>query len=240
MRLKFREPRGGPPPCDPTQFADPVAMRTSWLPLRKGRDMGRRFKEVSSFRAAFTLPRGQIVATYVGFGLVIALLLVLGLFQIAIGKDVDVVLGAVALCSVPFLGFLVWYYLAYPPIIFDKRLGRYWTGRGTHPPGGGRRKSRKSGDTEDIHAIQILARLYRSDAAPQLLYEPNLVFSDGQRVSLCASAWPSRVRADGNELSAFLDRPVWDGATHVEVPEMDGGRIAELLLDHPDDASPGG
>jgi hypothetical protein len=227
------------PPPDPRQFEDPIAMLTSWLPLRKKRDMGRRIEEVGSLQMAFTLPRGQIGTTYFGcMGGCAALGIVGGILHVgSLGEDLGFWLAAFGIFMLLPVGFLIWYHRATPPITFDKRRGSYWTGRSTRPPGRRRSTSDTSGDTKDIHAIQILARLYRGEDRPMLLYELNLVFSDGKRVSLIDSVWPSAIRDDATRLSAFLERPVWDGATHVEGPEMDGGRIAELFVDHHDDPS---
>lgn len=192
-------------PAGPAWAEDPVAGRTQWEPLVGG---GTNFRtrnlvRVSPDRVEFPAARGMKFFA-AAFGLVGLGVTVLGA---ASQEWVTLLLG------LPFLGVgLVLLRTGTAPVVFDKRQGAFWKGR--QAPNEVIRRSDLEYYTplEAIHALQVLSEYVRGDKRSYWSYELNLVLSDGARLNVVDHGDYETLRANAEELSRFLDRPVWDAA----------------------------
>jgi hypothetical protein len=181
---------------DPASFGDPVALRTSWLPLKPG---GSNFH---SHRLVETTPGSLAVKPTVK----------LVLFAVAFlvpGVSLTLVLGAqlspVALFGLPFAAVGV---------------GLLWPRKKTFD---GASRQCTLGATElpfsSIHAVQVLEEwVTSSEDADYPSYELNLVLADGARLNVFDHGHLGHVREDARAISLCVGCRLWDGTVAPRLP----------------------
>lgn len=199
---------------DPSRFDDPIAMQTDWTPARSGGASFRTHKlvAVDSFRMNFRASAGAIafclLFLLLGLGVMVgfsAANLSSGGLSFSMETILPVLFGLVFATA----GGSMLYYGA-RPIVFDKRSGAFWKGRQAPFEVVNRRALKDFVELEEIHALQLISELCRSDKSSYYSYELNLVLSDGRRINVVDHGNQEKLREDARILSAFLDAPVWD------------------------------
>jgi hypothetical protein len=99
-------------------------------------------------------------------------------------------------------------YLQSEPITFDKTAGVFKRGR------------KQTIKLDEIYALQLLSRVVDVKVPPKKgqkgqtnkvkLYELNVVLNDGSRLNVIAHAGFKEIVEDGNTISNFINKPVWD------------------------------
>ncbi|WP_269530798.1 hypothetical protein [Chitinimonas sp. BJYL2] len=99
---------------------------------------------------------------------------------------------------------------------FDKQRGMYFMGKA--PQAGGSRVAGKQGLLMDIHALQCLSeRITGNKGGSYRSYELNLVFHDGTRLNVMDHGAKMVVELAAEELSQFLNVPVWHARDRASV-----------------------
>lgn len=186
---------------DPAQFNDPIAMQTQWTPANSGstasfctHKLVMQGTQRCIFRSSWESTRAWLIMLVLGIFLI--------LFSIYKGGP-DSVTGLVLGLPLAVMGGLFLYYK--PKMIFDKSNGRYWKEKkqlkDIHAL-----KIVSSTPLQDIHALQMLS--YDSD--DYYSYELNLVLKNAERINVLSHGDDEQLKKDVNQLSMFLDKPVWD------------------------------
>ncbi len=190
---------------DPALLGDPVALETSFHPLRRSvtSDRTHALYEERDGRLRFrpTLPAIALRVLSIGIGSVfVAAGAHVGLTQLAFGAFLMVTLGLVGVCAgALMLGRLL------RPIVLDRELGLFWKQWRTPRIG-----ERGAVALAEVHAVQVLAKYSSGRHGRSYGYELNLVLHDGSRVNVVDEGDAECVRDDAESLSIFLDVPVWD------------------------------
>jgi len=199
---------------DPASLEDPVAMLTEWEPLEPG---GSNFRthhlaQVDTNRMEFQASWGAML-----FGLAFLLigLAVCGGFAVS-GLMTDeydswVEPALFAGMGLLFAGIGAWLIHSFlAPIVFDKRTGAFWKGRTAPDQTFNALNLKHYAELKDIHALQLLAELVRSNKSTYTSYELNLVLSDGRRINVVDHGDRDKIAADAQALGEFLEVPVWN------------------------------
>ncbi len=199
---------------DASHFDDPVAMQTSWTPLKSG---GSNFKthklvQVNSNRIEFKASLGAKLFYFIffiaGIGAMIAFSypkFESGDFGINMESIMPLLIG---------LGFMiaggVMLYFGTTPIVFDKRNKSFWKGRKS-PNMVYRKKELKTYvSLKDIHAIQLISEYISGNKSSYYSYELNLVLKNARRINVIDHGSKTKIRENAQTLSKFLDVTVWD------------------------------
>jgi len=94
------------------------------------------------------------------------------------------------------------------PSVFDKRNGYFRDGRKSPDAVFDMAEVHNLTRLEDLYAIQLISEGLSSGHGYS--HEMNLVLCDGNRISVADHTREDGMRADAEELSAFLAVPVWD------------------------------
>jgi len=195
---------------DPSRFNDPVALKTQWSMISKGgAGFGsHKLNNVGDDVLAFKLTWGV-------YFLSIAFLLIwiagsLGFWFNGMREIAPYVILGI------FGGIGVFIFLSSAkPIVFDKGKGLFIKGKlskGESDEVG----SAKTVKLEDIHALQVLARMQRhyDDKTrtyhTDMTYEMNLVLHDATRKSVLRHGNRGQMLDDAETIANFLGIPVWD------------------------------
>ena len=201
---------------EPTTVAnetfDPLAARVGWWAIKRGGAEVRFTCQTLvvcglsrvDFRGTllaklFFLPPGIL-----GLGL---LALLVWRFDQFDAKDILQVL----LLAASLLAWAALYWIAAPPVRFDRKSG--YVTRSSIPVLGGRKRV----PLADVRALQLLRGLRGSAAGQFPCYELNLVLESGRRLNVAGHGQIDVLRADARRLRAFLQVPLWDAAD-VEAP----------------------
>lgn len=203
---------GGQHAFDPAQLNDPLAMQTEWTPAKRGGSSFRTHKliEVNFYRMEFRASLGAILF-YIIF-IIAGLGIIIGFAFTKIASDgfsfdADTILPlAAGLVFAVVGGFLLYFGTA--PIVFDKTQGAFWKGRKT--PNEYRQNIKHFAGLEKIHALQLISEYVRSSKHSYYSYELNLVLEDSERINVIDHGKLNRIREDAQNLSVFLNKPVWD------------------------------
>ncbi len=94
-------------------------------------------------------------------------------------------------------------------VVFDKNKMIFWKHIlwcnlhiGSH--------SLKSVRLDDIHAIQLLHKMFKREDMTEDGYELNIVLKDTQRINALCYENKNQLRKDAAVLARFLDKPLWD------------------------------
>ncbi len=201
-------------PFDPSQFGDPVAEQTSWIPAKGG---GANFRTrnlvtVSANRIEFRASMGAKIF----FGSFL-----LGGIGIAAGKyafhfstgtftfSADTVLPLLAGIGFAVTGGCLLYF-GTAPIVFDKSRGWFWKGRKAPNEVFDSNSLKHFVGLEDIYALQLISEYCRGSKRSYYSYELNLVLRDGKRINVIDHGDRQKLKEDAKTLSQFLEKPVWD------------------------------
>jgi hypothetical protein len=193
--------------ADATSFHDPVALRTSWLPLKRG---GSNFHthrlvetEAGSLAVKPTVKLWLFAMAFLIPGTIMTLLAV-------------VQLNLALLFGLPFL--LVGVGLLWPrKKSFDGSMRQVTLG-GTVLP------------FASIHAVQIIAEWVSSDDSDYLSYELNLVRTDGSRVNVFDHGHLGHVQEDARAISRCIGCPLWDATLAPQLPPDQARAVVEQAL----------
>ncbi|HEY5576364.1 MAG TPA: hypothetical protein VIK34_06570 [Clostridiaceae bacterium] len=187
---------------NPKNFKDPVAQKTEWTPVFKesnGNFKIKRLSQEGEARIGFKTPASS-KAIYRNCALIGLAALAVMLFT----KNGSIVIRILALVAA-IVG--CWgMYMQSQPISFDKASGVFK---------GGRKQNVKF---DDIYALQLITRVVQVKTPPKgqmekiNTYELNLVLNDGSRVNVIAHGGSKEIREDGDTISNFINKPLWDAA----------------------------
>lgn len=200
---------------DPARFNDPVAIQTSWRPVKGGGSNFRTYKlvKVNPDRVEFRTTIGAVIFSLIfalpGMALLIFLIPNLNWAVIDMGIIIGLLLGLI-FASIG--GYM--FYSQMRPIVFDKQAGFLWKGR--KPQMFTNEPTARYVWLELIHALQIIAE-YVSGKNSFYSFELNLVLQNGNRINVIDHGNRRRVAEDAEALAEFLGVPVWD-ATISRLP----------------------
>ncbi|QBG48636.1 hypothetical protein EGM51_14950 [Verrucomicrobia bacterium S94] len=204
---------GGKPVFNPEVFNDPVALQTAWSPLKKGGASFRTQKlvEIDPDRLELRTTAGAILFSVLFAGM--GLLAIGGGIAIYIQSDfssfksiLPVLIGLVFTGA----GGCMLYYFS-TPSVFDRRNGFFWKGRKSPDEVVNRSRLKQFVEFDRIYALQLISEYCRSDKSSFYSYELNLILKDGSRINVFDHGKLDAARADAEKLSAFLNRPYWEG-----------------------------
>ena len=204
---------------DPSQFDDPLAQKTAWLPLKPGGTnfCTRQLVDVGAHRVEFRATVGArlfyLLFLFMGLGAMIFMPMAMegatGL-QMFMPMLVGLVFTVVGGCM---------YYFGTTPVVFDRGTSHYWRGRTSPDRMPDRSAADNWTDFEKIHALQIIAEWCRGSSSsnggrssPYFSYELNLVLSNGDQLNVVDHGNLRKLRKDAARLARFLDVPLWDAA----------------------------
>lgn len=201
---------------DPSEFNDPVAEKTEWLPLKGGGTnmKSHNLKEVNQNRLEYKMSAGSQIFS--------SLFIIVGIAA-GIMMTSDVLFG-----EAPFVFSQYWpaflfsgifcgvgFYMLFSgskPIVFDKMSGFFWKGK-EEPNVSMREEEMKDAcRLSSIHAIQILRERVHGDKKSYYSYEINLVKKNGERLNVVDYGKHQHIQSDAKRISEFLGKPVWDAS----------------------------
>lgn len=192
---------------DPASLNDPVALKTTWRPAKRGGTNFRTHRLVPDgmqrllFRP--TLASWLFSAAFVCAGPLMAALFYLK-YPFSFRNIPPAMLLIIAGCGV--FSFIGVYYAA-------RNLGTMaFDGIHRVYSGGGLRAG-----FDSIHALQIVSEYCGGGSGSGktrsfVSYELNLVLNSGERINLCDHGNIVRLRDDAAKLAEFIGRPLWDTA----------------------------
>jgi len=199
---------------DSSQFNDPVALKTKWLPLKPG---GANFKTNALVKVSSSVYCYQ---PSTGGKLFIGLFAGIGIIVIIVGLNM-LINGGVSAGFFPILfgsifagvAFFTYRTIAMPKV-FDSSLGFFWIGH-KQPGFSGDQKTDKNKLIyfNEIHALQILSERIRSKNGSYYSYEINLVMKDASRYNLVDHGNYAQIRVDAELLAEMMAIPIWDVST---------------------------
>jgi len=209
------------PEVDPSQFNDPLALKTAWTPAKVGGASFQTYKLVGSGPNRFEFKPTLGAKIFYLFFLFLGLAVLLGfVFRVIFYQDS--VWGP--LIMVPFIGlvftalgiFLL--YVGLQPRTFDKTIGQYWQGKQPPSPyaNPAQQKSSNKASTStplsQVHALQIVDEYIRTKNNAYMSYEINLVLKDASRVNVLDHANKEKILEDAETLANFLNVKIWNAA----------------------------
>lgn len=206
---------------NPEVIGDPVALVTGWGPVV--RDWG---YNTSRVRRRLRIPIHSRMEVWWGIRGVLELFLAtLGFLLLLFG--IVIAGGSSGLTPgifyVPVIGlflFLVGSFIRFkrarPIIIIDKNCGLIREVPVDGPPQRRVPKPTKERQIEEVHAVQLIDKLWRlsGGGGPQYVlgWEVNLVFIGGGRLNIADCRSLNKARKYSRELSEFLGKPVWESS----------------------------
>lgn len=176
---------------------DPIAQAVRWEPMND-RGVGRKTHELvfAPGRVTVKAIKGPLLRHYwplsSGF-------FILGAVSFVTGQKVAGV-TVTAMGCIPFIiGALS--IIGKKPLVFDKAHGVYF--RGARYGEAHSRQAYDKGALSDLYAVQILGDKSR--------YELNMIFRDGERLSVMGHSNVGELEESAKELGHFLGIPVWRG-----------------------------
>lgn len=204
------------PSFDPSKFGDDVAMNTEWSPLKGGGSNFQTHKlvEINYNRFEFKSTLGAKIFSLIFLTVGIALPVIFGMDMVQTRADLftsDFLF--ILLFGLVFTAVGGWLFYSFAkPLIFDKTMGLYWKGWKSPKRYMAKMEEGVSSRIGDIHAIQIIPELVRSDNNSYVSYELNLILRDGSRMNVVDHGDPIQLREDAQKLSEFLGVPIWDAS----------------------------
>ena len=200
---------------DPKCLNDSIAMQTDWTPMNKG---GSNFKThkletINPERFEFKATIGSKAFSLLFFfvGLIVTISFIASKLSSS-NFELDETVTIPALCGLVFscIGVLL-FYLETTPIVFDKRKRYFYKGRKTPDEVFDKKSLKAFAKIEDIHALQLVSNYCHGGSGSSFYsYELNLVLKSGKRIAVISHGKRDALRNDANELSLFLEKPVWD------------------------------
>lgn len=209
----------GTPPIDPATFKDPIALQTSWDPLKRGGSNFRTHKavQVDGNRIEFKVSK----SVWFFSGIFILMPVIFGIFMLVTNayyakiitlSGIKENIAPIAILMIfVVVGIVVAVSLG-KPRVFDKSYGYYWKGK----QGGGDPMSPAAIEggvpLSDIHALQIVSEWVSGNKTHYRSYELNLVLRSGQRVNVVDHGNKKALLEDAQMLAQFLNVPLWNAA----------------------------
>ena len=199
------------PPINPARFNNPLALKVAWTPNEYSgvRLRTHRLIQPVPHRLEF---RACIKNYVIGAGMSLAGLAIMGvkLATVIFGTDkLDFTLPLVLLFGAAFVFFGIVILIVFTkPVVFDKHMGRAWSGR--EPPPDTKAATALNVPLNRIKAIQLVAESCSHKGGSFLSYELNVVLDDATRRTIIDHGILGRVRQDAATLATFLGIPVWD------------------------------
>lgn len=203
---------------DPKSFNDPIALKTSWSPAKKGGSniKTHRLVYVDASRIEFqaskslkVVPMLLIIAGLALPTIFSARPLINGAFSLTLMTVPPILVGLLLLI----IAGILWY-LYTSPIVFDKSEGSFWKGRITPQE---KAKNGTSGihtQLKEIHAIQLISETcWRNEDRSYRSHELNLILKDGSRINVVDHSVKEKISECARRLSLFLEIPVWSALT---------------------------
>lgn len=198
-------------------WEDEIAKKTEWTYINGGgaNFAIHRIKQLNQLKMVLKPAAWSILFPILFGGAGIAAILILGPI---LAEKLDMVGYLIAtLFSLPFVaGGVGFYFYLTTPCTFDKESGYFWIGRNKYP------KPENSGSNkqvllEDIHAIQLIeqtskrTRTSAGDGNRSITsYKLIFILKDASRVYVTGTGKAKITRAMAEEISEFLEVPVWD------------------------------
>lgn len=206
---RLADPR---PQIDPRVFADPVAGKIDWSPLKPGGTNFTTHRLVrEGDRLEFKIAPGArafaLIFLLSGLGLVAGFAIPLLLRQPLVFREQDI--GAAVGVVFFAVGWLLCRFFN-RPVVFDRRSGYFWKGRIPPHQAVNREALKDCCPLEEIRALQIIAERVRGDKSSYWSYELNLVLKDGPRLNVVDHGSLDVIRTDGRAIADFLQVPLWD------------------------------
>lgn len=199
---------------DPTIFNDEYALKTEWLPLKRGGSSIRthNFQRLSQQRLRF-----EVSGWVKGLNAVTAAFLVFISFFF-IGDHMannDILLQQndwYMISASLIIGILFWYLSGWfvKPRSFDKNFGYYWRGQPTGKTQNPRHKGDDLTRLSDVYALQILYEVITTDKTSYKSYELNLVLRNHSRVNVLDHGDYKELSQNAKTIAEFLNVPIWD------------------------------
>jgi len=204
-------------PLDPSRFDNPVALRTSWVPLKPG---GTNFK-THNYVEERNEVRFQPTAGALLFGGIftsIGILFPLIAFSSMAQNNEPFQAGMLMFILIPliFSGVGIFMLRSFTtPIVFNKRKGYFWKGRVDENQPIARTDLKVKCKLTEIEAVQVIAEWVRSSSSSSgsssyHSYEINLVLKDASRVNVVDYGNYRGVVESAQKLSRYLGIPLWD------------------------------
>ena len=198
---------------DPAQFEDPIAMKTEWLTMNNSSSSFRthNLKEEEGGILAFKPSLGSKIFSlaFVFSGLIFPIIFFTTTYNSADPEAFNMLIF-MTLFSAVFIGVGVYLFRKNSAVIaFDKNRGIFWIGKLNSENSGGD----TSQNLSNIHAIQLLSRLERSDKKSYYVFETIAVLKNAER-RLLVSQGGSRRKAvtDAENLAAYLHVSLWNAS----------------------------
>lgn len=214
MMEELRSLAGDRSAFDPSHLGDPIAMQTDWTPARGGGASFRTHKlvEVNSDRLEFRASMGAKLF-YLFFLLAgVGVLIAFSASKFSSGGlslDMDTIMPMLIGLVFAIVGACLLYF-GTAPVVFDRRRGFFWKGRKSPGEVIDYRTLQHCAELEKIHALQLISEYCRGNRSSYHSYELNLVLEDGKRINVVDHGDQNKLREDAGNISAFLEKPVWD------------------------------
>lgn len=205
------------PQIDPSIFQDPVAEKTSWLPLASG---GSNFKSAGlqktseqrmEFRSSLMAKFTALVFVVMGVALsVVFIYQQPDKFADSKFKVADFIPVAMGLLFA-FIGAGM-FYSALIPAVFDIGHGYFCKSRQKPERMIDPSKLKRYAELRRVHALQIISEYIKTKKSSYYSYELNLVLDDGSRINVVDHGNLAALRADAQTLAEFLNKPLWDAS----------------------------
>lgn len=198
---------------DPSQFNDPVALKTEWSPAKKGGTsfQTRELIAIAPYRVEFRATKLAIafygIFSVIGIGFSVAFFFPsFQSGQLVFNSDTVIFI----IISVIFLvaGSLAFYF-GTTPIVFDKTKSAFWIGRKRPEEVFAQQPSKNFVRLSDIHSLQIISEYVRGKNS-YYSYELNIVRDDGSRVNVVDHGNIKKLKKDAKDLALFLNKSLWD------------------------------
>jgi hypothetical protein len=197
---------------DASRFNDPLAMETSWIPLKSASSSFRTHQlvEKDTHRVEFEATKKAKQFSYLIMGSGVFFPFVF-LFNIDFSQsDAWMYILFLALFAASFIiaGRFILRKMS-EPIIFDKWEGKWWKGESRKENG---ENLGQGGYLNEIHAIQLLSEYRSRDKGGYYVYELNFVLNNADRVQVLCHGGERAMLTDAEKLSRFLEKPLWNAS----------------------------
>lgn len=201
------------PPLNPAIFNHPLALKTSWEPLKHG---GASYKNVDLIKVdSNTLEykpniTSKVFAYLLLIGPILFLIISHFIFK-STNNSSDVFMLLVPIVII-ITGAVTTYFL-HRPHKFDKRLGYHYKSYKT--PTSKREIKTAHGWTllSSVEALQIIKERVRTKNSSYKSYEINLVLENGSRRNVIDHGNYEAVKKNAETISEFLGVPYWDAVS---------------------------
>ena len=215
---KIAEAFKGTSPVDPAKFNDPIALKASWEPLKKGGSnfCTHKLVQVGSNRIEFRPSRGlQFFATFMVLMFIFVPFVSQVDFKNLSGEILSSSKTMVIVGSVVFVlfGMMVIGKLLFKAAIFDKNYGYFWKGRQKTDTVINPAEIKNAIALSQIHALQTISERVHGNKHNYTSYELNLVLKSGERVNVVDHGGKEALLKDAETLAQFLGISLWNAVS---------------------------